>query len=78
MENKPIELTLEFLLPRALLCHEIDQWKISVGKGLQFSIGAKYQTVVRSYERVYDVDMRPECRHSYVPSVKDSARKRGF
>ena len=34
-------LTVELILPRNLLCHDIDQWKIAVGKGLRFPIGAK-------------------------------------
>ncbi|WNG37669.1 hypothetical protein F0U61_31265 [Archangium violaceum] len=43
------KLTIEFLLPRELLLHAVEDWQIIPGA----PIGVRYQVVVRSLERVY-------------------------
>ncbi|WNG53410.1 hypothetical protein F0U59_00395 [Archangium gephyra] len=44
------KLTIEFLLPRELLRHAVEDWRIIPGTA---PIGVRYQVVVRSLERVY-------------------------
>ncbi|AKI98915.1 hypothetical protein ATI61_106298 [Archangium gephyra] len=48
------KLTVEFLLPRELLLHAVEDWRVLPGA----PIGARYQVVVRSLERVY-AEVRP-------------------
>ncbi|HYO71168.1 MAG TPA: effector-associated domain EAD1-containing protein [Archangium sp.] len=43
------KLTVEFLLPRELLLHAVEDWRVLPGA----PIGARYQVVVRSLERAY-------------------------
>jgi hypothetical protein len=42
------QLTIEFILPRHLLCHDVEHWTDGNGD----PIGTKYQVVVRSRERL--------------------------
>jgi hypothetical protein len=45
------ELTIEFVLPRRLLGHPVDQWRITIG-GLERRLGIEYPVVVRSLDRL--------------------------
>jgi hypothetical protein len=51
------ELTLEFFLPRKLLCRRLDSIPIEAGAPERVPLGSKYAVVVRSAERV---DAGPE------------------
>jgi len=44
------ELTLEFILPRNLISHDVDQWEID--RDFPHSIGTSYPVVVRSLDRL--------------------------
>jgi len=46
------DLTLEFLLPRQLLNHEVDRWEIEISEDLFIPIGVECSVVVRSEERL--------------------------
>jgi hypothetical protein len=48
------KLTVEFLLPRELLLHPVEFWRVLPGA----PIGTRYQVVVRSLERAY-AEVRP-------------------
>jgi hypothetical protein len=43
------ELTIEFFLPKELLCHPVDQWIID--PDIEETLGSRYRLVVRSRER---------------------------
>lgn len=48
------EVWVEFLLPRALLCEDVDQWKVTVhldGVSVGLPIGAEHRVSVRSLDR---------------------------
>jgi len=45
------DVTIEFVLPRELLGHEVDQWPV-VLTGLRHEIGIDYPVVVRSLDRI--------------------------
>jgi hypothetical protein len=48
-------LTVEAFLPLDLLDCDMDQWRIKIGKQAR-PVGARYQLVVRSWDRLYDPD----------------------
>ncbi|TDB94861.1 hypothetical protein [Actinomadura sp. 7K534] len=58
------DLTIEFVLPRALLDHPFEQEKISIA-GVEHRIGIRYPVVVRSLERMRLVAVHPDWRHKW-------------
>ncbi len=46
-----MDLTLEFFLPRRLLCWDVDQWTLRLQEDFDTPIGIHYPVVVRSLER---------------------------
>lgn len=53
------KLVIEIFLPVDLLGSEIDQWSVKVGKWAQARpLGMHFLVVVRSFERVYDPEVR--------------------
>lgn len=58
------DLTIEFVLPRALLDHPFEQEKISIA-GFEHRIGIRYPVVVRSLDRMRLAAVHPEWRHKW-------------
>src|SRR5262249_10829858 len=52
-------LTLEFCLPRELLCWPVDEWKVEVGLGTFSPAGIRYPVVVRFRDRAADYLVHP-------------------
>lgn len=58
------DLTIEFVLPRALLDHPFEQEKISIA-GVEHRIGIRYPVVVRSLDRMRLAAVHPDWRHKW-------------
>lgn len=58
------DLTIEFLLPRALLDHPVEQFKINIA-GLEHRIGIRYPVVVRSLDRMRFAELHHDWRHKW-------------
>lgn len=58
------DLTIEFILPRALLDHPFEQEKISIA-GFEHRIGIRYPVVVRSLDRMRLAAVHPDWRHKW-------------
>jgi hypothetical protein len=59
------ELTIEFILPRVLLDHPVEQFKINVA-GLEYRIGIKHPVVVRSLDRLRLAAIHHGWRHKWT------------
>jgi vWA-MoxR associated protein C-terminal domain/vWA-MoxR associated protein middle region 0 len=58
-------LVMEFVLPRQLLCLEVDQWRIAVKVGLPRRLGIDQPVVVRSLDRIRDPRLHYEWRRKW-------------
>ncbi|TDC80215.1 hypothetical protein [Actinomadura sp. 7K507] len=58
------DLTIEFILPRALLDHPFEQEKINIG-GFEHRIGIRYPVVVRSLDRMRLAAIHHDWRHKW-------------
>jgi hypothetical protein len=56
------ELTLEFLLPRELLGHPVDQWEL---RRFPRTLGIRHPVVIRSLDRVRDRTSHPQWRRKW-------------
>jgi hypothetical protein len=45
-------LSIEFFLPRELLCLRVHDWLLDIGLGVNIPVGEHYSVVVRAYERL--------------------------
>ncbi|MGK7876682.1 MAG: hypothetical protein AB4426_26335 [Xenococcaceae cyanobacterium] len=52
LRGKKYHLTIEFFLPSALICTEVDRWKISDPIDDEITLGIKYPIRLRSIERL--------------------------
>ncbi|MFB4297726.1 hypothetical protein [Actinomadura sp. NTSP31] len=59
------DLTIEFILPRALLGRPVEEVKIRFA-GLEHRIGIKYPVVVRSLDRMRDAAIHLDWRHKWT------------
>jgi hypothetical protein len=59
------DLTIEFILPRGLLDHPVEQFKINVA-GLEYRIGIKYPVVIRSLDRLRLAAIHHGWRHKWT------------
>ncbi len=58
------DLTIEFVLPRALLDHPVEQSMISIA-GLEHRIGIRYPVIVRSLDRMRLAAVHHDWRHKW-------------
>lgn len=47
-------LTVEFALPRELMCWDVDQWLVQLGRRSRVKLGQSYRVVLRWRERLHD------------------------
>jgi len=59
-------LVIEFVLPRRLLSHEVDQWTLRANRGFRRRLGIEFPVVVRSLERLRDASMHPHWRRKWA------------
>jgi vWA-MoxR associated protein C-terminal domain/vWA-MoxR associated protein middle region 0/Effector-associated domain 2 len=58
------ELTLEFVLPRRILCCPVDEWEI--GGELPYQLGIVYPVVVRDRDRIGETTSHPDWRRKWA------------
>jgi len=59
------DLTVEFCLPRRLLCSDVDHWIVTAGRSTPVKIGIQHRVIVRSLERAHNMELWPSWKSKW-------------